>query len=53
MAAERGFVWEFLRLLANCRLEAQSFLTIAAGLNNQRLGKIYCFEDEESFLGIF
>jgi hypothetical protein len=53
MTAERGLVWGFLRLLANCRLEAQSFLTIAAGLNNQLLGKVYCFEDEELFLGIF
>jgi hypothetical protein len=29
------------------------FLTTATGLNNQRGGKIYCSEVQESFLGIF
>jgi hypothetical protein len=43
MTAARGSVWGFLWLLARCRLEAQFFLTVAAGLNNQWLGKSLLF----------
>jgi hypothetical protein len=33
----------FWRLLANCRLEAQSLLKVTTGLNNQRLGAVLLF----------
>jgi hypothetical protein len=36
MAAALGPDWGFWRFLAKCRLEAQYFPTIVAGLNNQR-----------------
>jgi hypothetical protein len=43
MKAERGSIWEFWWLLANCRLEAQFLLGVTAGLNNQRLGIVLLF----------
>jgi hypothetical protein len=43
MTAERGSIWGFWWLLANCRLEAQFLLGVAAGLNNQRLGTVLLF----------
>jgi hypothetical protein len=42
MAAALGSDWGFWWLLPECRLEAQFSLTVAAGLNNQRVGKSYC-----------
>jgi hypothetical protein len=48
MAVVFGFDWGFWWLLADCRLEAQFSLTVAAGLNNQRVGKSYCPKVQES-----
>jgi hypothetical protein len=33
------------------QIESTVFLTVAAGLNNQRGGKSYCSEVQESFFG--
>jgi hypothetical protein len=48
MSAALGSDWGFWWLLAECRLEAQFSLTVAAGLNNQQVGKSYCSEVQES-----
>jgi hypothetical protein len=43
MKAERGFIWGFWRLLADCSLKVQFLLGVTAGLNNQRLGTVLLF----------
>jgi hypothetical protein len=48
MAAALGSDWGFWCLLAECRLEATFSLTVAAGLNNQRVGKSYCSKVQDS-----
>jgi hypothetical protein len=64
MAAALGPDWGFWRFLAKCRLKAQSFLTVVAGLNNQRGGEKLLFRSsrvvfweyskvERSFGGLF
>jgi hypothetical protein len=51
MAAALGLDWEFWRFLAKCRLKAQFFPTVVAGLNNQQGGESYCSEVRGSFFG--
>jgi hypothetical protein len=59
-----GSDWGFWRFLSKCRLKAQFFPTVVAGLNNQRGGEKLLFrssrvvfweysEDERSFGGLF
>jgi hypothetical protein len=59
-----GSDWGFWRFLAKCRLKAQFFPTVVAGLNNQLGGEKLLFqssrvifweysEDERSFGGLF
>jgi hypothetical protein len=43
VAAAFGSVWGFWRFLAKCRLKAQFFPTVVAGLNNQRGGEKLLF----------
>jgi hypothetical protein len=46
-----GLIWGFFSLWADCRLEAQFFLTAAAGLNNQQLGKSLLFQSSRVVFG--
>jgi hypothetical protein len=54
VAAALGPDWGFWWFLAKCRLKAQSFPTVVAGLNNQRGGgKVTVPKFKGHFLGIF
>jgi hypothetical protein len=54
MAAALGLDWGFWPFLAKCRLKAQFFPTVVAGLNNQRGGEKLLFQSSRVvFSGIF
>jgi hypothetical protein len=42
--AECGSIWGFEKFLVDCRLEAQFLLSVATGLNNQRLDTVLLFQ---------
>jgi hypothetical protein len=47
-----GSIWGILEALGGLQIQSTVFTQRYRGLNNQRLGTVYCFEVEELFQGI-